>query len=1131
LNTVAHTTFATCNNGSAIPVIDLASKRLSDLTAAERDGLNTLLNNAALAIGCNYDLNANPIHDVDRDDEHESSEPTQQANEQGARGKQAGSKKARRERTDESERGDHGERAGSEERTLGFAKWYGTHSDPAKGCGIVYFTRSVGCAFPMANTPSPPALTQVTPGVATEPKLLAKHRSTPGLGLPTSFPKANEDSQVSWQRFQWGYITSAQHDGVAYAIGGNSPGRRRFSYQAAVTYGRDFDVATVHDNHFPLASDPVCVDRSGSAPCSDGLLGFRSTTHPYLGFQNYYVLQANSPLAFKVGGPIAQKYYALAATPEAGCLGLPIGSEQCIDGGCTNTFQSFAHGNIYTNTSQAGTHPALVVDANALTAYKATGGPLGPLGLPLADAPSCGSGGPGTTAFTKGTLFNVDATHVNVGPLPIQVGPTFPDQLQVGSYRFATGEYQSFATYPFGDAGDQLHYFFATDLSPAFTPIALSPIPGGPPGLTGSVIQVTDCPSASNNVPSNGYFGDYGDFFGINDIAPTSANPLGFPWVEVLKTGGTGRGVITNEGPHIDETCHVFLSNPYFTTARLNSSTVHLKWNAPIPAGTESTATIDRYAVGLDGTVGPHTDTTVRILSGMNEAIDSSGIPDRLNCYQVFMGGVGGDLRCMYLPMTTFATSISPPPEIADPEFHVHRAQLAIRLVSAAPPEVPCPQVTANDCAASFIPLTTDESGNVVTSASCTLDGCVLDDGSNPTTCVPATICLGNLDTSINSVGFSERPGHIAVAARLQGNDPLNGPYGNISYLDTTIADWTNGSSQTYDLDLSNVRTMSDITQISLQALDKTMRVCVAEITLLVDDDGSPNANRVAFHRSYGDDFNTACGPDSIVRNSIRSDVPMLVSFSDLRSSPDWQEQIASWNDSSSFPLGHYTGIPAVTNSNDLKAFLMGQFSTFLALSGANFREEAMTVTSSSSDKAHVIVYFQQSTGVKVEFDLVLQPQFGCVCDAQHRTTFAQPSFDPAGLYAEITGTRLTVQNVHVTPTSEGAIIGADLAAVFVGIALAATGNLAAALIGYGLLLGGYTAQGLLLGAALQDAEQQIAKTVSALGAPPTGGHFAFTQPLAQPPDHSAVGFGIVDGQNAASTFTCMQPQGCFPVQ
>ena len=92
LDRAGSTAYATCNDGSSFPVIDLGLRSFSQLSGpqtkqgTERNSINQLMNNAAAAMGCVYDVDANPIlesgeaDDRGKDDGEDDDEPPSPSN-------------------------------------------------------------------------------------------------------------------------------------------------------------------------------------------------------------------------------------------------------------------------------------------------------------------------------------------------------------------------------------------------------------------------------------------------------------------------------------------------------------------------------------------------------------------------------------------------------------------------------------------------------------------------------------------------------------------------------------------------------------------------------------------------------------------------------------------------------------------------------------------------------------------------------------------------------------------------------------------------------------------------------------------------------------------------------------------
>lgn len=615
-NSVNGTRLATCNDGTVGPVVTIGKKRYSKLPAADRQRVATLMDNAAAAMGCTYQTSSNPVLDTQaNDDDCEEHDGEGDDNDDGGHGHHANG-----ECDHENENGGHSvTRANG-----GYLRWYGSVQDPGRGCGVVYFTKSLGCAFPMATHTG-----TGTQGIAATPALLTKYSSlsadTGTLGLPTSLPYAFEDG-TSWQRFQWGYVTHKASDGAAYMIGGRVPGTSRLANAAAVAYGREFDTAGSIANVDALMSDPLCINPAHPGSCGSGVRGYRSRTHADVSGGTFFVAESNSDLATRVSGFIAQKYYSVSL-PETSCAGFPVGTEACGDSLCSYTFQAFSKATIFSrrtpNSDGVPLNQTFILDGGVRTAYQRTGGPAGALGFPIEDAPSCGIPGTRIVQFENGSLTSRPDSFVDAAP------PLAASELQLGSYQMDSTTYVATAVSTPSPGRIRFTLPAGVQFTSTFRRFHV-----------GSLLESKACPHWQNNQTSAGFYAEGGTFIPVR--AASDANSLSTPWVEVDDPGR--RWTATGE------TCRVTLSNPIFKTTRLNSQSVGIRFLNNTPGGTIN---VWRQVTDLDGQVGPWTVATTRTVGavGLTEIFDPFAAPNRKNCYKVeTVGGGETNTLCAFTP-------------------------------------------------------------------------------------------------------------------------------------------------------------------------------------------------------------------------------------------------------------------------------------------------------------------------------------------------------------------------------------------------------------------------------------------------------------------------------------------------
>jgi hypothetical protein len=180
-------------------------------------------------------------------------------------------------------------------------------------------------------------------------------------------------------------------------------------------------------------------------------------------------------------------------------------------------------------------------------------------------------------------------------------------------------------------------------------------------------------------------------------------------------------------------------------------------------------------------------------------------------------------------------------------------------------------------------------------------------------------------------------------------------PAGNSTWIDSTEDDFEGGSNHTYDLMLTNVSQVSDITMITVSKTgDDDM--CIAELELLID--GQP-----AFQRTFGDQAATCAW---ITAGNVLS-----ITFNELRTS-------VAWNNLS---LPPFTGIDGA----GLRSVVQTIFAHMLHGQG-ELRNGGITLSSRTSEtRLHMvipIVVYDVSWGEidlgdvdsNVYFDLVITP-------------------------------------------------------------------------------------------------------------------------------------------------------------
>jgi len=176
-------------------------------------------------------------------------------------------------------------------------------------------------------------------------------------------------------------------------------------------------------------------------------------------------------------------------------------------------------------------------------------------------------------------------------------------------------------------------------------------------------------------------------------------------------------------------------------------------------------------------------------------------------------------------------------------------------------------------------------------------------------------------------------------------------PAGNSTWVDSTANDFERNTNRTYDLMLTNVSEVSDITQITL-AKPGSDGLCVAGLELL--------SNGLPVHsRTYGDTAST-CAP-------VGGSTVLSVDFSELRSGPEWSL------------LGNviFSGF----NGAALRSIIQAQFGHALHGMGELRNGSAITTTRANEGRLNVFVPIRVydvpvlgDVDSNVRFDLVLTP-------------------------------------------------------------------------------------------------------------------------------------------------------------
>lgn len=176
-------------------------------------------------------------------------------------------------------------------------------------------------------------------------------------------------------------------------------------------------------------------------------------------------------------------------------------------------------------------------------------------------------------------------------------------------------------------------------------------------------------------------------------------------------------------------------------------------------------------------------------------------------------------------------------------------------------------------------------------------------------------------------------------------------PAGNSTWIDSTADDFERASSLTYDLMLTNVAEVSDITQVTL-ASPGNDQLCVAGLELFVD--GQP-----AFRKSFGNDAATCAW--------VGGSNALSVDFAELRNDPSWNQ------------LGVVTFVGF--DGEALRSIIQAQFGHFLHGKGELQNGSALTTSRVDESRLKVsvplTVYDVPVLGdvdSRVDFDMVLAP-------------------------------------------------------------------------------------------------------------------------------------------------------------
>jgi hypothetical protein len=182
-------------------------------------------------------------------------------------------------------------------------------------------------------------------------------------------------------------------------------------------------------------------------------------------------------------------------------------------------------------------------------------------------------------------------------------------------------------------------------------------------------------------------------------------------------------------------------------------------------------------------------------------------------------------------------------------------------------------------------------------------------------------------------------------------------PAGNSTWIDSTADDFERGSNRTYDLMLTNISQVSDITMITIAKDTGTDHLCIAEIELLID--GQP-----AHRQTFGDTAATCVW--------VTAGNPLSVTFNDLRTSSLWNM----------LSLPTFTGIDGA----GLRSVIEATFAHELHGSKGELRNGGTTTSQRvSENRLHVTVplvvhdvwkgpIYLGDVNSTVYFDLVLTP-------------------------------------------------------------------------------------------------------------------------------------------------------------
>lgn len=389
-------TYGICNDGSSVPLVTGVSTRSwtqlsgpSTTSGTEQYNINTLMNNAAALVGCNYDVN------------HWSTSDTSTN--------------------------------ASDASTYAYYKVYGKRDaagNTDQTCAAVYFNRTLGCAFPLSLSKYPPGVASVaaTPQIQQEWTTFG----LANLGLPTSLPHRSSESSVMWQRFQAGYITSETGYLYAGVAGGdNVLGTHGEGRILAQRFGNDFDYynpyALTPSMLPPLTSVTICnnstIDHDWQCAGADGLVVSTADLSP----QATYWEALGSSKAVATKGAIDSKFSSLTIyggnypnSPTNSPMRWPVG-EPKQDG--TATYQQFVGGRIYAQNGQ----PSYVVSNVMSRAYERLGG-VTSLGYPLEDTPSYA-----TPSLPTKQRFSLGDINIGLNGLwTVDPDPNAPNTLEVG---------------------------------------------------------------------------------------------------------------------------------------------------------------------------------------------------------------------------------------------------------------------------------------------------------------------------------------------------------------------------------------------------------------------------------------------------------------------------------------------------------------------------------------------------------------------------------------------------------------------------------------------------------------------------------------------------------------------------